>query len=282
MWVNSDANSVVAQVTSSGGVASFNFSSETGGLDFVDIISAPDGNLWALYYYSPGSFNVFDTSGTYIATYPVGYYPTAMASDETDVWAVGVGPDFENNLWKITSGGAVTPYSLVGAGRLYDICLGPDGNMWASDGDGGVWSIDTSTGAGTFYALTGSSPTGICTDGTDLWLTDNGVTTPGVWRVTTSGVGTNYPGVAMVSILFDGTDLWTTDGDTSIYQVTTAGVIGSAVTVTDGTIAASSLQGGCYFDGNVWWTGRGGDGNAHVWKYTAPGPAPANQIVMIL
>jgi streptogramin lyase len=79
--------------------------------------------------------------------------------------------------------------TLIGA-TAYDICPGPDGNLWVADEvQHGVWQVTTG-GSTTFFILSGSEPYGICPgpDG-NLWVADYLHT---IWSVTPAGVGTPY------------------------------------------------------------------------------------------
>ena len=121
-----------------------------------------------------------------------------------------------------------------------------------------------------------SSPDGICSgpDG-NLWVCDN-YSTKQVWKVTTGGVGTNYSFVATrTCICSDGTNLWVTDeGPASFlsyfWKFTTSGS-GTKYDLNTVISTASSPNGICYGpDGNLWIADVDGTVWAafNEWKYT--------------
>lgn len=145
----------------------------------------------------------------------------------------------------------------------YDICSGPDGNLWITDpGSGYVWKV-TTAGVATSYALPQGMPYGICSgpDG-NLWVTDLNEL---VWKVTTAGVATSYALVGAIPYgIASGPDgnLWVTDTTGFVWKVTTAGV------ATSYALAASEPQDICSGpDGNLWVA----DLNELVWKVTTGG-----------
>jgi virginiamycin B lyase len=169
--------------------------------------------------------------------------------------------DLEGFVWKVTTGGVATAYALSGA-EPYGIASGPDGNLWVADLNGFVWKVTTG-GVGTAYPLVGATPYDICTnpDG-NLWVTD---TNGKVWKVTTGGAGTSYTLTASepqgICTGFDN-NLWVADLNGFVWKVTTGGV-GTSYALTN-----SSPEDICSgSDNNLWVT----DMNGFVWKVTTGG-----------
>jgi virginiamycin B lyase len=168
--------------------------------------------------------------------------------------------DTTGHIWKITTAGVTTSYGI--AGLPYGICSGPDGNLWVTDLEGFVWKI-TTAGVMTSYALAGAIPYGICSgpDG-NLWVTD---TTGFVWKVTTGGVGTSYAlAGSEPQDICTGSDgnLWVADLNETVWKVTTLGV------PTSYALVGASPEGICSgSDTNLWVA----DLNGFVWKVTTGG-----------
>jgi len=97
---------------------------------------------------------------------------------------------------KTTASGTVTNYAISVVGAIRDICVGPDGFLWACDSSlSQVWKIDpTNPTAAVSYAVTGR-PWAICvgSDG-NLWVSNNygSGSTHQISSITTAGVVTAY------------------------------------------------------------------------------------------
>ena len=135
-----------------------------------------------------------------------GQAPAFYGIPGTGVYGVVEGPD--KAIWAATQGSA-SPYTgsvfrMVSSGTDIGqatsavlansaptaICVGPDGNLWVADSNGGVWRVTLAFGS-TFYALSGSYPTGIVTGpDNNLWVVDQN---RGLWKVTTGGSAELFP-----------------------------------------------------------------------------------------
>jgi virginiamycin B lyase len=194
--------------------------------------------------------------------------PYQLGENGTAPYDICSGPD--GNLWVTDPGGGyIWKVTTAGVatpyaiiGSSHGICSGPDGNLWVTDTTGFVWKV-TTAGVATSYALTNAIPYGICSgpDG-NLWVTD---TTGFVWKVTTAGVATSYALTGSEpQDICTGSDgnLWVADLNEAVWKVTTAGV------PTSYTLTGASPQGICSgSDSNLWVA----DMNEAVWKVTTAG-----------
>jgi virginiamycin B lyase len=217
-------------------------------------------------------------------------YPTNVCSGpDGNLWVA----DYYAGVWKVNTAGVATKYTLntaattahnavgvvvVTPGTPYDICVGPDGNLWVSDrtfSTGGVWKV-TTAGVATHYNL-GFRAYGICAgpDG-NLWVCD--YYDAAVWKVTTAGVGTKYSlpnvtawipgdgGAAYPHDICVGADgnLWAADAFSGVWVITTSGAYNFVPLVTSGSFAGIALGA----DHNIW---VGQYQTAHtpgIWKVT--------------
>lgn len=145
-------------------------------------------------------------------------------------------------------------YSNVNVDDSYDICEGPDGNLWFTSDNDRVGKITPSGTITTYTSASFDTPTGICVgpDG-NLWVASFNNDT--VCKVTTAGVVTGYTDAALDGPwgICEGPDgnLWVTSvNNDKICKVTTGGV------VTGYTDAAlDGPRGICEGpDGNLWVT----------------------------
>lgn len=218
----------------------------------------PDGNLWvadgasALWQISP--------TGEVLAKY------TGL----TQAASICVGPD--NNLWIgsdisaiyrfVISTSTLSSFSIGSV--INGITAGPDGNLWATDqANAAVYKINTSGTLLNTYTLTASTPEGICSDGTNLWVADQA---GAVWKVTTGGVSTKFTFGSLPNGIVFGPDgnLWVTDltSGHGVWKVTTGG------TPTQYTLSGTSNCFNICSDGTNLWTG---DGSTLIWKVATSG-----------
>ena len=163
------------------------------------------------------------------------------------------------SIGRITTGGAITNYSVATIGRPAGIAAGPDGALWFTDNNS-IGRITTSGAITDFTSPTLSSPSSI-TRGPDgaLWFTNSGGA-PSIGRITTSGVITRYtgPGLSTPSGITTGPDgaLWFTNTtNNSVGRLTTSGVV---TNFTDPAISEPlSIARGS--DGALWFTSAGND-----------------------
>jgi len=194
LWV-SDFNAAVWKVTTAGVATKYTLTAATAG----DVCYGPDGNIW-----------VGDESGYVWKVTTSGSVGPKIGLSSVQAFGVCTGSD--NNIWVAGQDGsntqigavckvvpatnAVTKYDITTTGTFNGICNGPDGNLWTTNYNstartgGRVWKIGTSGTLLANYLLPGSSPIGICSDGTYLWVADPKYTSQlggGAWKVTTSG-----------------------------------------------------------------------------------------------
>jgi streptogramin lyase len=155
---------------------------------------------------------------------------------------------------------AITEFPLPTAGlNPSHLTVGPDGNLWFSEGwpDGsspGAIDRITTAGAITQFPLPASdgSPSSL-TVGPDgsLWFTDGA----GIGRITPAGTITQFQGAGSDLTMGPDGNLWFTDG-AGIGRITPAGTI-TAFPLPDGVGAPSGLTVGPLTvgaDGNLWFT----------------------------
>lgn len=195
-------------------------------------VEGPDGNMWV-------TLNGAGTNKIARVT-PTGtideFSPPAGVSALRDICVVG------SNIWYAAASGHVvkistfsgtptqTAYSITAA---YGCCAGPDGNLYVTDASNNVRKVNPADGSttATYTQSGGSSFRFICTDGTDLFLTDfNYPSTGALVKMTTSGTFTRYamPDSASdpVGICWDSASsrLYIAgQGTGKIYKVTTGG-----------------------------------------------------------
>jgi streptogramin lyase len=97
------------------------------------------------------------------------------------------------SLGRITSAGDFLYVSYGSQVFVQDLCLGPNGNLWATNVNPASVS-QMNGGTATFYpAGTSTSLGGICSGpDSSLWFTDSSNSTGKVCRITTTGVITNF------------------------------------------------------------------------------------------
>jgi streptogramin lyase len=153
------------------------------------LAAGPDGNMWATLTDPTSSVALIAPDGA--ATYPT--IPTL-----NDATAITAGPagrmwvTLPNDIGSFDpadpAGTATTfPAAGVGGGNS-SLTVGPDGNLWAANGDK-VFRI-TAGGTVDSFAVIGSSR-GIASSGGLLWVADAG--NSAIVSVTTDGVATAYP-----------------------------------------------------------------------------------------
>lgn len=156
LWVTDNTYTAIWKVTPGGAAAARPLA---GGARTYGICSAADANLWFVDRLGTPSVRqylpVADHPGVRYAL--IGSNPRGIClGPDGNLWVA----DQNNAVWKVTTGGGVTPYSF--AATLRAICAGPDGNLWAADdaGSGKLWQITPAGGPtavgyvpGTHYAL---------------------------------------------------------------------------------------------------------------------------------
>lgn len=175
--------------------------------------------------------------------------PYGICAVGTDTWAVFRGT---GSVAKISSSGTITVYVIDASAGFFNICYGPDGNLWVTDhGLDKIRKISTAGSLLASYATTsGAGAFDICTDGTDLFFTENLLHK--VSKITTGGTVTRYSltGSAAPNKICLGPDgnLWTAlTGTHKVAKVTPAG------TVTEYALTGSAGPQGICSDGTKLW-----------------------------
>ncbi len=260
------------------------------------ITTGPDGNLWFLEASSATSKVGRITTDGVLKEFPIpdGFYyaPSHRLTTGPDgaLWFTGI----RNAIGRITTDGAVSVFPLpnhdgnggaITGGTASDIAVGPDGNLWFTEGDANLIGRITPTGVVSEFAIpssakvgvpgipenpptyiTSSEPTGIAagSDG-NLWFTESA--TNKIGRITPTGVISEYalPGMGrQPGEIASGPDgnLYFTVSDNSggasasaslglIGKITPAGVV-SVFTPPSKPRSISSVAAGP--DGNVYFT----------------------------
>ena len=178
----------------------------------------------------------------------VGFEPSLVESDGADLWVALLGPGAvarvraSNGALLGTWTGAMGAVAvLVARGRIF---------VAGETGPGSLYRIDPSAPPGPVTTLSqslSSSPQGIATDGTYIWVSN---VQGGVSRVDPdTGATVNFTTgfSTLEGILFDGTNLWVADyGDNKLKKFDSGGAVIQSVPVGSGPLYP-------VFDGsNIW------------------------------
>ena len=160
------------------------------------------------------------TSATGISkSYTVGYNPTGICFDGTNVWVV-----WRNNITKLRANdGSILGNFGVLTNPFSGICF--DGtNIWVTNGGNNINSSVPEMGNtvtklnGNDGSILGTYPVGgdpknICFDGTNIWVVNWGSGTVTKLRVSDGSIlGTYAVGKYPAGICFDGTNIWVANG----------------------------------------------------------------------
>jgi streptogramin lyase len=178
----------IAKITTSGTITEYSLNS--GHFSPFDIAAGPDGNLW--FTEQTASVGKSTTGGS-ITDYSLGgsssgsSYISSSPGPNGTLWLTFPHPTTDEIL-KVTTSGSVTTYNVPTANAgVKDITLGPDGNMWFTEGTANKVGRVTPSGSFTEWSV-GSGPAQI-TLGPDgnLWFTETGANKIG--RITSDGNG---------------------------------------------------------------------------------------------
>jgi len=237
-------------------------------------IASDGSDLWIADYRNHAVKVTTSGTTTFYSLIPFINPNKICESSDGDIWmALGLFP-FIFKL-DITTGEPLFYVQLATATTLWDMCDGPDGNLWVADGNATVWEI-TTAGTVSSYALTGATCYGICSgpDG-NLWVADGASR---VWKVTTAGTPTSYSTVGYFPRgICEGSDgnLWVTDATDKVLKINTSGTVLSVYTLTGANLNdTTNITGGP--DSNLWVN----DYNGKVWKLTTSGTSTPYTLTM--
>jgi virginiamycin B lyase len=200
IWFTEVGANKIGRLTRNGVLKEFQV---TGALGLLGICAGPDGRLWFTCSTSDRIGRI--TTNGVIRLFDIPHPPWPRRVP----WAITASPD-QNSLWfagvgyrvsRITTSGTITTEYLHENGRnFYDIAVGPDNNLWYTDGGwDAVHRRDPASGALTTYTL---EPYGLPTDiaaGPDdaMWFTQYTVGRIGRFamdgQLTEAFVGDNLP-----------------------------------------------------------------------------------------
>jgi hypothetical protein len=130
------------------------------------------------------------------------------------------------------------------------------GDLWTANQYNASVSRITQAGVVTKFCGTGSAPTAIAFDGTNMWTSNAESGSHGsVSKISPSGTITNYSGVGSCphGIAFDGTNMWTSNTcSNNISKITSSGSISTYG-------STGSKPWGITFDGTYLWTSNYAD-----------------------
>lgn len=155
-------------------------------------------------------------------------------------------------------------YSTGVAGTSGNMIIGPDGNIWVLTATQ-IIRFDLTTHVSTAFTIAGASQlTGLCSDGTYLYASDEQATTSPftlIYRINTTGASSAFftTGVANQGgdLYFDGTDIWATSFN-GFYQIDTSGGVVNTYA------KPNNFTGGLINDGTYWWSAANQEPNTGV------------------
>ena len=231
-WAVFRGTGSVAKITPSGTITVYVINASAG---LYNICYGPDGNLWITDWgrdYIIKMSTAGSVLGSYATTAGAGAF--GICTDGTDLFFTEY---LTLKVSKITTGGTISQRTTV-AGAPSHMCIGPDGNVWASLANNKVAKYVVSGGAVTEYALTGAAaPNGICSDGTKLWVSCTG--TSKIAQMSTAGVetvlGTTVADARYICADPSGNIWYTQYTDSKVGVVTAAGSFLTAQGIAHGT-----------------------------------------------
>jgi streptogramin lyase len=154
------------------------------------LAAGPDGSMWATLTDPAGSVARIAPNGA--VTYP--NVPTLNAATAITAGPAGrmwvTLPNDVGSFDPADPEGTATTFPAIGVGGgNSSLTVGPDGNLWAANGD----QVFRIAPGGTVdpFTVTGGSARGIVSSGGLLWVADFG--TQAIVSVTTTGTTTSYP-----------------------------------------------------------------------------------------
>jgi virginiamycin B lyase len=233
VWFGDNYVNQIGAMTTSGVVTNYSAGLSSNAQPY-GVAPGADGRIWFAEN-GTGKFGAITTTGT-ITEYPVsaaGDAEQITEGPDSRIWCAEINSD---NLCAVTTTGTVSTYPVTPAGANPNfVTNGPDGNVWATVGDGlnsYIIAMNTSGTEVHQYLVPGSGAFlfGI-TSGPDgrLWFCDSGNNY--IWAVTTTGTFTHYSiptGSVEPWSITAGPDgnLWFTEmSGPNVGRITTAGVV---------------------------------------------------------
>jgi streptogramin lyase len=151
------------------------------------ITAGPDGNLYFVEFLTHSVHKINPTTHalSLVANLPAGSGPTRITSGpDGNLW---VSETNLNKVARVTPAGVVRQVTLLTNSKPSRITGGPDGNIWVTEpGRNHIAKITTAATPVVSQVTVPGGPTGIASDGTNLYVTSNTGNT--IDRVTTAGV----------------------------------------------------------------------------------------------
>jgi streptogramin lyase/plastocyanin len=210
VWFTECGDTLIGKMTQTGALTEYAIPSGAVG---QDIAPGAAGTLW---FTEPSQKHIGEIA---TATGQVTEFPLVSGMCPS---GIGTGPD--GNVWftdgctntvgKITPTGTITEYALPTSNAVpNDIVAGPDGNLWFVEAIAQKVGMVTPGGAVTEFAAPSADEPFAIAAGPDgnLYVS----TAKGIWRVTTSGVITEYASTVIDSndiILGPDKQMWMADG----------------------------------------------------------------------
>jgi YVTN family beta-propeller protein len=188
------------------------------------------------------------STGTIVASYPVGTQPYGLVFDGQYIWVANYAGTSVSRVSATT--GAVTTYSLPTCAHPQGLAF--DGSsVWVSCSFNSKTVLELNSTGGIIATITvGNEPAGLAFDGTNIWVANSYDNTVSRINVATKAVLTVAANVTPWAVTFDTKYIWVTSAALSNCTVTklqpsTASLVG--------TFPAPCRGEGIVFDGgNIW------------------------------
>ena len=249
-------------------------------LKIDDLAVAGDGTLWTMSNCGLGFAGRTRSPGAVVARWTqdagnlgrtlVAAFPTDVAAaQDGSLWLAGrdVDEPAQGAIWRVTQDLAISRFPIPGAGTTSGLAVGPDGNIWFTEGSARIGRLSPTGAVVQFDLPSPDRRPGFVTAGADgnLWFTESSADGSASWvgRATPAGVITEFPiftssplGPARITAGPDGNVWFVEPGSpdaplAAVGRVTPDGMITEFVTPTQqsGPFGIASAS-----DGNVWFT----------------------------
>lgn len=221
VWVANAYAGTVVELDAATGALVRVLAGTTYRFSYPDAVVTDGTDVWVLNG-SHGGITEFEAASgalvqTFSSTSPDFQFPNAMASDGTDLFVVCNNTD---SLFEFSeSTGALVREvagSSHGLSEPQTVAVG-GGHVWVGDSTGGVAELNESDGS-LVQVIANAGASGIATDGTHVWTTDEGSNTVTELDESTGAVvatltGPSYGFLGPIGVTSDGTDVWVANGD---------------------------------------------------------------------